>query len=494
MDTVLRLTNTPTSDQPSKYACLPYWKMESTALPTASLDCESKSTSTSEGHEPAYEALSYTWGDPDERETIICNDRTLEVTKNCFEALVALSARQRRKVRDQYSSSVERTRPVPPWILALHRSRSLIEPLYEVSYLWIDAICINQQDIPERSGQVSIMGSIFQRAMCTVVHLGPMDESASNIMGAMSQLKVPKLDLYWDSGAPRQYLYDLLSADIPRLVSDWESLFKRPWFTRTWVVQEANLSSQLEVMIGDESFYWDFLALGSRLCEDVDHASRPYGSQRYDRETPNAFAEFWKLPVRGIDQPMEAVFLWDFVNERTHCSMRDSCRPNDAGRPKTPLATISSSTYKCTLEDNMRSATLFVPTGEIFVGPADYASKIFDLLDQTADLHCKDPRDKLFALYSLLKIDLPDLEIDSPDLEINYGKSASDVFADLSWFLISHGVFDTLVWASFRQRPVGLEHSFLGRGLDGGSVREDNATRLIHVCACPRVALVVSWL
>ena len=45
------------------------------------------------GSEPPYEALSYTWGDPNEKETISCNEHRLDVTKNCLDALRALLLR-----------------------------------------------------------------------------------------------------------------------------------------------------------------------------------------------------------------------------------------------------------------------------------------------------------------------------------------------------------------------------------------------------------------
>lgn len=38
--------------------------------------------------------------------------------------------------------------------------------------LWVDAICINQQDVPERNQQVQIMGPIFKNAGCVLVWLG----------------------------------------------------------------------------------------------------------------------------------------------------------------------------------------------------------------------------------------------------------------------------------------------------------------------------------
>ncbi|KAK0610839.1 heterokaryon incompatibility, partial [Immersiella caudata] len=38
--------------------------------------------------------------------------------------------------------------------------------------LWIDAICINQHDVAERSAQVQIMNSVYSKGSQTVIYLG----------------------------------------------------------------------------------------------------------------------------------------------------------------------------------------------------------------------------------------------------------------------------------------------------------------------------------
>ncbi|KAH8726121.1 heterokaryon incompatibility protein-domain-containing protein, partial [Phaeosphaeriaceae sp. PMI808] len=38
--------------------------------------------------------------------------------------------------------------------------------------VWVDAICINQTDLEEKSAQVSMMGNIYAAAKCVLVWLG----------------------------------------------------------------------------------------------------------------------------------------------------------------------------------------------------------------------------------------------------------------------------------------------------------------------------------
>jgi thioesterase domain-containing protein len=56
---------------------------------------------------------------------------------------------------------------------ALQAARSLLEKKPEVSrLLWIDAICVNQEDIPERNAQVAKMGRIYRDANHVLAWLG----------------------------------------------------------------------------------------------------------------------------------------------------------------------------------------------------------------------------------------------------------------------------------------------------------------------------------
>ena len=89
-----------------------------------------------------YKALSYEWGSPDNPQKITLNGKDFSVQQNLWSALCYL----RNKQRSWFS------RLWDPW------NETNIERL------WIDAICINQNDLLERGHQVSMMGSIYQKA------------------------------------------------------------------------------------------------------------------------------------------------------------------------------------------------------------------------------------------------------------------------------------------------------------------------------------------
>ena len=71
---------------------------------------------------PAYEALSYVWGSPDPASDVMCNGVLMKIGPSLAGALRRLQNHD-------------------------HTSR----------LLWIDALCINQDDLEERSSQVSFM-------------------------------------------------------------------------------------------------------------------------------------------------------------------------------------------------------------------------------------------------------------------------------------------------------------------------------------------------
>jgi Heterokaryon incompatibility protein (HET) len=97
---------------------------------------------------PPYEALSYAWGSLDFRPGVKIEDGYIFVTVNCFDALQHLPRTTRKDGKVRVS-----------WFEAQAR------------YIWIDAICINQEDIEERNQQVSIMPEIYRKAERVLVWL-----------------------------------------------------------------------------------------------------------------------------------------------------------------------------------------------------------------------------------------------------------------------------------------------------------------------------------
>ncbi|TGO44573.1 hypothetical protein BOTNAR_0792g00040 [Botryotinia narcissicola] len=93
-----------------------------------------------------YEALSYAWGDLPANKTIKLDKTDYYVRDNLFAALEAIRLRSRRR------------------------------------YLWVDAVCINQEDFDERNAQVALMSQIYAKADEVIVWLG---KAGRDYWGAM---------------------------------------------------------------------------------------------------------------------------------------------------------------------------------------------------------------------------------------------------------------------------------------------------------------------
>jgi len=54
--------------------------------------------------------------------------------------------------------------------------------------LWVDPVCINQEDVPERGSQVGIMGEIYTKASSVVVWLGESDATAKEAVRLLNTI------------------------------------------------------------------------------------------------------------------------------------------------------------------------------------------------------------------------------------------------------------------------------------------------------------------
>ncbi|KAI1391879.1 HET-domain-containing protein [Hypoxylon trugodes] len=168
----------------------------------------------------SYDALSYTWGDLQKTNEITVDGKSLGITKNLDVALTRL------------------------------RSPT------ELRRLWIDAICIDQENIQERNHQVHMMKRIFSSASSVVVWLG---EATGSVFSTLEMI----LRCNWSRG--KKNLFNYPEESLRGLCE----LFARPWWKRIWIVQEVVAARELVVLLGTTIFPWVML---ENLCRAIQLA------------------------------------------------------------------------------------------------------------------------------------------------------------------------------------------------------------------------------
>ncbi|EUC47407.1 hypothetical protein COCMIDRAFT_90249 [Bipolaris oryzae ATCC 44560] len=193
-----------------------------------------------------YEAISYVWGDPQKRRDITIDGATLSVTENLHGALTAF-----------------RHRPVAGGSEELDAGKAPAQR-QPVRRLWVDAVCINQDDLQERLSQVKLMSFIYAGASRVLSWLGWetsevgrfLTQDAIRFIHAF--MKDPETGLC-DARIllHHDYLADP-TADVAHLSEDdrrrfeeqaykWEAIrffFDIEYFHRAWIVQELGLARQ----------------------------------------------------------------------------------------------------------------------------------------------------------------------------------------------------------------------------------------------------------
>lgn len=219
---------------------------------------------------PKYTALSYVWGTVSSADdTIVCGDHHLGITRNCREALYHL--------------------------------RETFRPLV----IWVDAICINQQDEAEKNYQLLLMGEIYEWATTVYIWLGPGTPSAYYAMESLHPKPTHYMGLtavdianttrgyyhrmiplmsFSPMGRPNfsqtTKLYQMYRRDA------FDDLLGREWLERLWTFQELLLARNPVLVCGEKFLGWDDFLCGLHTLHEMQLA---------DSKLPNQFGNWWDV-------------------------------------------------------------------------------------------------------------------------------------------------------------------------------------------------------
>jgi hypothetical protein len=246
----------------------------------------------------------------------------------------------------------------------LLRKRIVCKPFVR-NHMWIDAICIDQSNLEERSSQVKMMHLIYKKADAVLVWLGPQDEVATQAVRAMDKLnKAPELatQTLRLSEQDRSTVYQA-AMHLPMHEFDWYclvSLLQRRWFRRAWIIQEVAWARMAIVVCGNGLWFdWSvLLGVSNWMTEntkDMDVWVMPWirGS-----------VTFFKPPGYSRQHSSELIIHTIRSMGNIHCEVRKD------------------------------DATLTVREGV-------KKSSLLEILIRFWKNECSDPRDKVYALFSL---------------------------------------------------------------------------------------------
>lgn len=223
---------------------------------------------TSVEHAPSYQAISYTWGDENAPERIhvksassMVSSASRDVTPNC----------------GGYMTVRKNCADVLRQLAHFKTSR----------YYWVDAICIDQQNIEEKGVQVGRMGEIFRQADSVLVCIGMHDESSQFLASMLKSFQLQSSEAnfsihvlngqqYPHSSSGNRlgqrnhvegqsaeellreqetcvnmcydWLHSIDDADFRRFYRALQKLAQRSYFWRIWTLQELWVAHRVRIL------------------------------------------------------------------------------------------------------------------------------------------------------------------------------------------------------------------------------------------------------
>lgn len=148
--------------------------------------------------EIGYDAISYTWGQPSFTHQLYIGGQPLNITAHLHGALSFMTG----------------------------------------AYIWVDAVCISQNDLEEKAQQIPLMRHIYAGCLEVLVWLGPENSSIVSAMKVLEDGLVLDMvhvfrDESIDTREARRQILELLEKS--NVVKEIGPIFENDWFHRLWV-------------------------------------------------------------------------------------------------------------------------------------------------------------------------------------------------------------------------------------------------------------------
>ncbi|GFF23708.1 hypothetical protein IFM58399_00403 [Aspergillus lentulus] len=141
--------------------------------------------------------------------------------------------------------------PIPA---SLYSALRQVRRLDETVLVWADAISIHQTDKPEKVQQISLLPVIFQQAVQVFGWVGERADQSELAIKSLRTMNDPKKE-------------NAISAFGQEKWTAISKLFQRPWFMRSWIIQEVILARDLIVHCGSDHIRWEDLYEAVKNCQ-----------------------------------------------------------------------------------------------------------------------------------------------------------------------------------------------------------------------------------
>jgi hypothetical protein len=190
---------------------------------------------------PPYVALSYCWGATGTTYPLVCSGQEFRIQQNLHNVLMHL---QEVEFQD---------------------------------WLWIDSICIMQNNNEEKNQQIPLMKHIFQKADVVLAWVGEAPEALVGAWEFMKRLPFVLKELRGTCG-PVTLDWHTKSAPPTDLWHTVADFFGRSFFTRLWILQEVILARKLYILYGEFLFDWsELVPIFEVLAYERNLGSRGWG-------------------------------------------------------------------------------------------------------------------------------------------------------------------------------------------------------------------------
>jgi hypothetical protein len=334
-----------------------------------------------------YEALSYVWGNSETRGTMLCREVLDE------------------DLGWQKSGRLPITQNLEAALRRFKGSNSTL-------YLWIDSLCIDQENIEERGEQVQMMAEIYARARNVRIWLGEYEADTNQFHDT------PMRSLLGISEGSDSLIASMTQnlRDSSDDMEDVVTLLRMPWFSRAWVFQEAIKASHCMVHFGAESVEWRVLAkLCKILRQGLESSSWP-----------------WK---RYFDPQARAAVMWvtDIETYRQMIVRRKRANGDVPNPDSDDHSPIDHGSQDASSNEGGWDNSNYLDGSELDL-------KL--LLSRTRQARATDPRDKVYSIVSLLPQDL---------IEVSYDRSVREVYVETARVLLNEKGVPDLEFLSYVQ-------------------------------------------